>query len=255
MVSMGGASRSCAVIAGFVGFVVSAGSLPTELQADQAATMVAEEDSLAVDPQVKHHTVPEDIVRLEVRENDLLLTNISDRPVNAWVVKQVVRSSRGYEAYTSLGVDVFRSPKFPGGEERLLQPGESVTLEKGEEPWIREDHRGPGSGVFYEVGAVTFDGGEAVGDPEILDRVFERRLDLARSALKAMALTASAESGDFTELEELPPLYRGRLESFENREEAIRVVYDEAWTDYEWTVRNLRPSDLAQLPAREEVLQ
>jgi hypothetical protein len=245
-------ARIVAVTAGLLSLVIAVGSLPPNLRADQSATG-ARNDAPPRRAEIVPPSAPDDFVRLDVREDDLLLTNISERPINAWVVKQVVRSSQGYEAYTTLGVDAFRSPKFPGGEERLLQPGESVTLEKGEEPWIREDHRGPGSGVFYEVGAVTFDGGEAVGDPEIVDRIFGRRLDLAKTALKALEVTAAVEAGDTPDLDELPPQYRGRLEFFASREQAVRAIHDEAWADYEWTVRNLRPGDRVQLPSPEEV--
>lgn len=198
---------------------------------------------------------PNDFVTLEVRETDLVLTNISDRPINAWIVKTVVRSSQGHEAYMEYGKDAYRSSMFPGGEEELLEPGESVTIEKGEAPWIREDLRGPGSGVFYEVGAVTFEGGDAAGDPDVLDTLFTGRVEDARVALRAIQASATATARDAGVLDDLPQEYRSMLQRYASREEALYAIYQEAWEDYKAALANLRPEDLAELPQPEEVLQ
>lgn len=198
---------------------------------------------------------PHDFVELEVREAELVLTNTSDRAINAWSVKTVVRSSQGYEAYSTFGVDAYRSPMFPGGQEKLLQPGESITIDKGEEPWIREDHRGPGSGVFYEVGALTFEGGESVGDAEIVDRIFESRLQQAKAALKALQVTSSAKVGESEVLANLPKQYRSNLDFYSSSTQAVRAIYHQAREDYRVAIENLRPEDLDRLSSLEEVVQ
>lgn len=245
-------TRSRAVQAGLLGSMMLLAAAAPSIAGAQAAAEQAEAQSPARSADLFAPTLPEEFVRLEVRETDVVLTNTSDRPINAWVVKKVVRSSQGYEAYATLGVDAYRAPILPSDEDLFL-PGESVTFEKGEEPWLREDHRGPGSGVYFEVGALTFEGAEAVGDPEVVDGIFQRRLDLAKAALAALQATASAQSGAPGALEGLPEAYRPHLDLHTTHDEAVQAIRSEAWEDYSIAVANLRPQDLAELPSAEEV--
>lgn len=197
---------------------------------------------------------PEDYVRLEVREDDLLLTNVSDRPIVAWNVKHVVRNRDGNEGYTSIAQDYFRSPMFPAGYDKLFLPGESMTLEKSGEPWIREDYRDQGWHTFYEVGALVFEAGEAVGDPEIIERFFELRIDTARDALQALRVMARIEDGERGAVDELPETYRRNLDFYPTREESLTAIESSAWNDYRQALAHLRPRDLEGLPTPAEVL-
>lgn len=245
-------TRSRAARAGVLGsMILLAAAAPSIAEAPEAAVQ-AEARSPVRSADLFEPTLPDEFVQLEVGETEVVLTNTSDRPINAWVVKKVVRSSQGYEAYATLGVDAYRAPILPTDEDLLL-PGESVTFEKGEEPWLREDHRGPGSGVYFEVGALTFHGAEAVGDAEVVERIFERRLEWAKAALAALQATESAQSGDPDALEGLPEAYRPQLDLYTTRDEAVEAIRSNAWEDYSIAVANLRPKDLAELPSGEEV--
>lgn len=240
------AALSAAVVLGLV---------PTPVQAAQDADPLPEispprSASLSAGPSV------EDFAHLEVREDELVLTNISDRPFTAWGVKTVLRSSQGNEASGYTMTDAYRAPIRSSGEEGLLQPGESVSFPKGAKPWLREDHRGPGAGVYYEIGVLTFEGGDAVGDSKLVERIFSDRLKEARSALKAIEVAhaaASAEAGKAVVLDDLPAEYRRYLDIYANQEEALFAVRNEALEEYSLAVDNLRLKDLAELPLPAEV--
>lgn len=195
---------------------------------------------------------PEDFVTLEVRESDLVLTNTSDRPIVAWTVRTVVRISEGNEGWSGTGEDRFRYSLLPEGEEGLLRPGESVVLQKGAEPWVREDLKGPDFGVYYDVGALVFENAEWTGVPEVVDRIFETRLELARKALQALEVTESAKAADGMTIEDLPRGYRRNLDSYASLHEAARAIHARAREDYRVAVANLRLEDLAQLNIEEK---
>lgn len=197
---------------------------------------------------------PEDFARLEIRETEFVLTNISDRTINAWVIKIVRRSSQGRESRGAVLTDAYRSANQPIGQERLLHPGESVSIEKGEQPPLGGDYRGPGAGVYYAIGALTFEGGEAVGDPQLVDDIFESRLEWARSALKALELVEVAASAapKPVVLDELPARFGRYLDLYANRAEALRAIHNEALEEYGIAVANLRPQDVENLPQLEE---
>lgn len=195
---------------------------------------------------------PEDFVTLEVRETDLVLTNISDRPIVAWMVRQVLRITRDNEGWTGIGEDHFRHSLFPDGDEGLLQPGESIVLDRPEDPWVREDAKGPEFAVYYDVGALVFENAEWVGRPEVADRIFNTRLDVARTALEALEVANAAEAGNVGVLEDLPTRYRGRLDLHPSRVEALRAIRDEAREDYQVALGNLRAEDLARLQLEEK---
>lgn len=239
------AALSAAVLLGFA---------PTPVHSAQDADPLPEispprSASLSTGPSV------EDFAHLEVREDELVLTNVSDRPFTAWGVKTVIRSSQGYEAWGSQFTDAYRSPILSSGEKGLLQPGESVSFPKGEKPWLREDHRGPGAGVYYEVGVLTFAGGDAVGDPKLVDRIFQARLEKAHSALEALKVAGAAEQGEAFEVNNLPSGYHRFLRLHTSREAALGAVQAKALDEYFLAVANLRPQDLDELPLPEEVTE
>lgn len=196
---------------------------------------------------------PDDFGRLELEGNEVVLTNVSERPFVAWTIKYVVRSSQGVEAYSMIQEDYFRSPVFPGGEENFIAPGESVRVEKMGEPWVRDDHRGPGFGLFYEIGALVFAGGEAVGDPEIVERIFERRRDLTQNAMATMALLERGREVDESVLDDLPDIYRNRLNNYSDPAAATRALRERATRDFRNALTHLRPDDLRRLGIDEEV--
>lgn len=193
----------------------------------------------------------QDFVQLEVRDQELVLTNVSDRTIVAWTVRQVTRISRGNEGYGSITVDFADYPLIPDGQEKLLLPGKSVTLERPPDPWIRPDLKGPEYEVYYDVGALVFEEAEWVGVPSFVDRIFEARLEAARSAVTALEVIASGAEG----LEDLPERYRWRLQEAGSRSDALRAIEEEARASLEVAVANLRPQDLDKLPQLAEGLR
>lgn len=187
-------------------------------------------------------------VQLEVGDKEIVLTNVSDRAIVAWSVRQVTRITKGNEGYGSVRRDAFGYPLVPDGNEDLLHPGESVILERPGDPWIRPDLRGPEYLVYYDVGALVFENAEWVGVPEVVDRIFEYRLEVASEAFTALELIASGAE----ELDRLPSRYQSRMQQFDSRADALRAILGEARESYENAVANLRPEDLAKLPRLEE---
>ena len=192
----------------------------------------------------------QDFVQLEVRDTELVLTNISNRAIVAWSVRQVTRITEGNEGYGAVSTDALGYQRKPDGYEDLLHAGESVTLQRPEDPWIRPDLKGPEYAVYYDVGALVFENAEWVGVPEVIDRIFEYRLKIARDALTALELIASGDE----ELDELPESYHRRLRQFVNQADGLRAILGEARESYENAIANLRPEDLATLPRLEERL-
>ncbi|HSL84422.1 MAG TPA: hypothetical protein VLF66_16740 [Thermoanaerobaculia bacterium] len=221
--------------------ILSAGPLP--LYAAQAA-----EQAQSVSPDrvadLSATASWEDFVTLEVGEDELVLTNVSDRPIVAWSVRQVTRISEGNEGWGGLRKDSFGYAQEPGGYDDLLLPGESVTLERPPDPWIRPDLKGPEYLVYYDVGALVFENAEWVGVPEVVDRIFDYRLKVARDAVTAIEVLDSTTPA----LERLPEPYQNTLRRFASRADGVRAVLEEARIDYESAVANLRPEDLAKLP-------
>ena len=191
-----------------------------------------------------------DFAQLEIREKELVLSNVSDRTIVAWTVRQVTRITEGNEGYSSITVDSADYPLIPNGHERLLLPGESVTLERPVDPWIREDLKGPEYAVYYDVGALVFEDAEWIGVPKFVDRIFEARLEAARRALIALEVIAEGTE----DLKGLPERYRPWLEEAGSRSEALRAIHQAASKSLELAVSNLRPEDLAKLPGLEERL-
>lgn len=191
-----------------------------------------------------------DFVQLEVRDKELVLTNVSDRPIVAWIVRQVTRIAEGNEGYLYLSNDAFGHSLIPDGYERLLDPGESVTLERPGDPWIRPDLKGPEYLVYYDVGALVFESAEWVGVPRDIDRIFERRLEVAWDALTALDVIGSGGE----ELDRLPRTYQLRLEQFASRSDGLGALLAEARESYENAIANLRPEDVAKLPRLEEAI-
>jgi hypothetical protein len=187
-------------------------------------------------------STPESFIMLVEHPDTLELTNISDRPIIAWMVSTVTRSSQGYEAKTGNGVDAIRDELLPTGiTDGVLLPGASVTIEK-PKPWLRKDHRGPGSGVRHYVGLVALDDDEAFGDADLIEQLFERRRLLAGQAAAAL----DALERDPTKLLDLP-LYRDVFHTAVDRERALAEIRRRAREDWELTVAHLRPQDLAIL--------
>jgi hypothetical protein len=201
----------------------------------------------AQEPAPTTQPTPATFTRLVEHEDTLELVNVSDRPIVAWMVRTVTRSSQGHEAKTGTGVDAFRDELLPTGTTSgTLPPGQSVTIEK-PRPWLREDHRGPGSGVRHYVGLVAFDDGQVVGDADLIERLFERRRDLAAQAAAAL----DALERDPTKLRDLP-MYSDVLTYFEDEQRAIAEIRRRAQEDYRLTVDHLRPQDLAILERERE---
>jgi hypothetical protein len=180
---------------------------------------------------------PEAYTSLVEHADHLVLTNTSDRPIVAWMVQTRTRSSQGYEATSGSGTDAFRSGLFPAGLEGVLEPGESVEVDK-PKPWLREDHRGPGASVRHYVGAIVFENNEALGEPEVVERIFERRRDLALQA--ALALDAVDTVPE--KLRDLPS-YARVFSEITDREEALAEIRRRAREDYRVAVDHLRPMD------------
>lgn len=195
----------------------------------------------------------QDFVRLEVKDKELVLTNISDRPIVAWMVRTVVHVDEEHEAWSGTGEDHFRYTLSPDGRDRLFLPGASKTIPRGEEPWTREDLKGPEYRVYYDLGALVFEGAEWVGQPKVADRIFQGRLKEARAALAVLEMTASDmdEPGDLSE--RYKRLMQSELSVASSREEALKALRQEAWEDYQVAVTNLRPEDVARLELEEVV--
>lgn len=181
---------------------------------------------------------PDDYTSLLEHPDTLVLTNTSDRPIIAWMVQTVTRSSQGYEASSGHGTDAYRAGILPPGvDDGILEPGESATLPK-PKPWLREDHRGPGAGVRHYVGAIVFENNEAIGEPKIIERIFERRLAWAREAAAAL----EALDTDIESLREIPAYWRV-FADIPDREKAIAEIRKRAREDYRVALDNLRPQD------------
>lgn len=201
-----------------------------------AGSVSAEERSLHPRP------TPESFTKLVEHPDTLELTNISDRPIVAWMVRTVTRSSQGPEAKTATGVDAMRDELLPTGTtDSVLLPGASVTIEK-PKPWLREDHRGPGASVRHYVGLVVFEEDLAFGDAELIERLFERRRMMAQEAAAAL----DALERDPTKLRDLP-MYREVFNHFPDHEKALAEIRRRAREDYQLTLGHLRPQDLAIL--------
>jgi hypothetical protein len=189
-----------------------------------------------------------DFVTLEILEDELVLTNVSDRAIVAWTVRQVTRITEGNEGWGAMGEDGFGYALKPDGYDELLLPGESVSLERPPDPWIRPDLKGPEFLVYYDVGALVFENTEWVGVPEVVDRIFAYRLQVAQDALTTIEMIEAGEPV----LDRLPERYQNRLRQFTSRAEGARTILGEARASYENAVANLQPEDLAELPRREE---
>lgn len=190
---------------------------------------------------------PADFTSLVEHPDTLVLTNTSDRPIIAWMVRTVTRSSQGYEAKSQQGTDAYRAAIFPHGEvQGTLEPGESVTIPK-PRPWLREDHRGPGASVRHYVGLVVFEETEAYGDSDLIENLFERRRAFAREAVEAL----DALERDPDKIREMP-MYRNVFSHFTDRGEALAEIRRRATEDYRLTVSYLRPQDLVVLENESE---
>lgn len=211
---------------------------PTWAQDDRAARPVPPLE----EPSPRPQSTPESFTKLVEHPDTLEIVNISDRPIFAWTVQTVTRSSQGYEAKSGIGVDAIRADLLPTGDnDGVLLPGASVTIEK-PRPWLREDHRGPGSGVRHYVGLVAFEDDQAFGDADLIERLFERRREAARQAAAAL----DALERDPAKLHELP-LYSNVFDYFSDREQALAEIGRRAREDYQLNLRHLRPQDLALL--------
>lgn len=194
-----------------------------------------------VDPPVGN---PEEYATLEIRGSEIVLTNVSDRPIVAWVLRSVACTKLGVGSVATTSFDHFTYPLYLDGHEDLLYPGESYT--QAIDPtggWIRPDLLGPDSGVYYDIGALVFDGPEAVGAPETIERVFEDRLQVARDALRARTAVRAGAGG----LAELPASYLGLLDGAPDLSQAFLAIETSALEKYELTLENLRPQDLERL--------
>lgn len=184
----------------------------------------------------------ESFIELVEHPDTLELTNISDRPIVAWMVCTIARSSQGPEAKTAVGVDAIRDELLPPGTtDATLLPGASVSIER-PKPWLREDHRGPGSGVRHYVGLVAFEDDRAFGDADLIEGLFERRRALAREAAAAL----DALDRDPAKLRDLP-MYRGVFDHISDEQKALAEIRRRARQDYRLTLDHLRPEDLAIL--------
>jgi hypothetical protein len=190
-----------------------------------------------------------EFVELEVRDEELVLTNVSDRPIVAWSVRKVTRITEGNEGWGGLTKDALGYALEPDGYESLFLPGETVTLDRPGEPWIRPDLKGPEYLVYYDVGALVFENAEWVGVPEVVDRIFEYRLEVARDALTALEMIDSANP----DIDRLPKRYQHILRQFASRADGLRAILGEARESYQNAVANLRPEDLASLQLMDDV--
>lgn len=221
-------------------FTFAATAAPTWAQDDRAAGPV---------PPGEHsphpRSTPESFTKLVEHPDTLEIINVSDRPIFAWMVRTETRSSQGYVARTQTGVDAFRDELLPTGTTHsVLLPGASAMIKR-PKPWLREDHRGPGSSVRHYVGLVVFEDDQAFGDADLIERLFERRRSMAREAAEAL----EALEGDPTKLHSLP-MYRDVFNYLPDQDEALAEIRRRAREDYQLTLDHLRPQDLAVL-ARE----
>lgn len=191
-----------------------------------------------------------EFVDLEVRDQEFVLTNISDRPIVAWTVRTVVRVTRGNEGWSGNTQDHAGYRLVPAGYEGLLHPGESVSIPRSAgKPWTRPDLKGPEYAVYHDVGALVFENAEWVGVPEVIDHIFDHRLEAARDALTALEVIDSADP----DLDRLPKRYQHTLRHFASRPEGLRAILGDARESYQNAVANLRPEDLACLQRKEDV--
>lgn len=213
-----------------------------------AAPALAQDDGIRLAPpgqeerSARQLSTPESFIKLVEHPDTLELTNISDRPVAAWMVRTVTRSRQGFEARTESGVDAIRDELLPAGATRgALLPGASVKIEK-VKPWLREDHRGPGSSVRHYVGLVVLEDDQAFGDADLIERLFDRRRAMVREAAAAL----DALERDPRQIRDFP-MYRDVFDHVPDQEEALAEIRRRAREDYQLTVSHLRPQDLAIL--------
>lgn len=187
--------------------------------------------------------------------------NRSGRALTAWSHRCVVASNDGRSGWSGTSVDVFSSLVLPYGiedvEERLIQPGETLQFEVGE-----DFHRdGPYAIQTCGLVAVVFDDGTALGSPELLDDIFARRRALAKNVLETLEALQDAEGlGGVSSAESLErvlgrPAVRGPYEPqlagliaetgrtgrVSSRD--LRSLEAQVTVDYERALLHLRPDD------------
>lgn len=231
-------------------FVTALGAAPPPLHAAQAAEP-AQSENPGRPTDLSASASWKDFVTLEVQEDEMVLTNVSDRAIVAWTVRQVIRITEENEGWGGVTKDAFSYAQRPDGHDDLLLPGESVTLQRPPDPWIRPDVKGPEYLVYYDVGALVFENAEWVGVPEVVGKIFDYRLKVARDALVALEELESVTP----DLDRVPETYQRVLQRFATRADGVRAVIEEATGDYETAVANLRPEDLEKLRESGEVVQ
>ena len=108
--------------------------------------------------------------------------NTGSRAVTAWDHRCLVATNDGRVGWSGTAEDAFpvvQRPDKPGGTEPreagFVDPGETFVVEFGRD-WKRD---GPFAIQTCGLVAVVLEGGEAIGDPAILDDLFNRRRAIA----------------------------------------------------------------------------
>ncbi|HEX6202847.1 MAG TPA: hypothetical protein VF100_07585 [Thermoanaerobaculia bacterium] len=122
-------------------------------------------------------------------EREWLLQNVSDAPIAAWNHACVPGGRDGRGGWTGSGRDAFGSARAGSG---LLQPGEADVVSLPEPP----PRESPFEVWSCGVPAVVFADGRTWGSPEVLDRVFGRRVAQAREARRLVGAIERLQPGD-----------------------------------------------------------
>jgi hypothetical protein len=211
--------------------------------------------------------VPHRASRPEERQR--LLQNTADSPIAAWHFACVFGLADGRSGWIGEGADAFpglRSDEtVRAGDASLLLPGEALLVTVPEPP-VRES--------LYEVWscgptAAIFADGDVWGSPQVLDRLFARRLDDTREAIRLLRALERVEEAAATRRLEVEGIaaaldaalpqeerwgrYRGEV-AIATRPESPRAVAA-ALAELERNVRDdldrmlaqLRPEDLRRL--------
>lgn len=195
-------------------------------------------------------------------EREWLLQNVSDAPIAAWNYACVSGGRDGRGGWTGSGRDGFGSARSGSG---LLQPGEADVVSLPEPP-LRES---PFEVWSCGVSAVVFADGRTWGSPEVLDRVFERRVAQAREARRLLGAIERLQPAGATRLldarrvvavleaalpEDRVGTYRGRVAGLESAAgdelaERLAALAVEARSDLDAMLPQLRPQDLRHVEA------